>query len=306
MLDNKSVLITGAFGFLGQVVVQDILQQGAHVYALDLPNIVESKELLFKNENHIDIIGVDILDENLREFLPASVNYVIHLAALTSVRESFKDPVTYLRVNTEGTINLLKALEKLNLERFIFASTAAVYGENTAPNIDESFPLIPSNPYGASKAASEYYVKILSRKFGFDSVILRFFNIYGPGMPHGDSGIINSFLKSLDNNEDLVILGEGNHIRTFTHIKDASRALVLACNKMEAANEIMNISGTEIAIIKLAKLILKMSNRDDLHISHKLQTYPLTPHSSCSGELADAILGHKPTISMDESLSELF
>jgi len=304
--DNKSVLITGACGFLGRVVVQDTLRQGAHVYALDLPHIVKSKDWSFKNEKHIDIIGVDLLDENLIDFLPPSVNYVIHLAALTSVKKSFENPATYLRVNAEGTINLLKALKNSNLERFVFASTSAVYGANTTPNIDETFPLSPSNPYGASKAASEYFVTILSRYFGFDSVILRFFNIYGPGMSPSDSGIINSFLKSLEKNEDLVILGEGNHIRTFTHVKDASRALVLACNKKDAANEIINISGTEIAIKNLANLVLKISNRDDLHITSKPQTQPITQYSSCSGSLANTILGYEPSFKLEESLSELF
>jgi len=193
----------------------------------------------------------------------------------------------------------------MNIKRFIFASSASVYGNSVESPITEDHPLAPLNPYGKSKVLAEEQVSQLGAKYELETISLRFFNIYGPGQPVGQSGLVPSFVSSIRSGEDIVVFGSGKRKRSFVHVEDAALALVLSIEVEEVTYPTLNICGDiSISVADLAKEILRISGRTDLQIVHKVMENELAGDSICSGELAAKVLGYLPRIQFSEGLTE--
>jgi UDP-glucose 4-epimerase len=184
------------------------------------------------------------------------VDRVVHLAALTSVQESIRDPVSTTEVNVIGTLNVLEVAKKLKAERVVFASSAAVYGKPRMFPIAEDASISPISPYGASKAASELYFRAFEENHGIETVSLRYFNVYGPRQTPGEyAGVISIFSKRALNQQPLQIYGNGSQTRDFIFVSDVVDATVAALKK-NLRDRVFNIaSGTETTVLELAKTI---------------------------------------------------
>jgi UDP-glucose 4-epimerase len=180
------------------------------------------------------------------------IECIIHLAAHVNVPESVKNPILSFDINTKGTLLLLEEARRHNIERFIFASTAAIYG-TTGKKIPETFEKKPKNPYGLNKLMGEEYCKYYSRLYGLNTHILRYFNVYGP-KKRGNA--VDVFIRNALAKKPLVINGEGRQFRDFVYVKDVVRATI-ACFKSDRYGEIYNVgTGIETKVIDLAKEII--------------------------------------------------
>ncbi|WP_216775303.1 NAD-dependent epimerase/dehydratase family protein [Metabacillus halosaccharovorans] len=255
-----NVLITGGCGFIGTYVKKKLLKQEHSVYIVDNFSTgnrenVSEKEALIKG---------DIVEESTYEKLEdTSIDTIIHLAAQTSVPNSLNDPIDDMKTNIEGTIKLLQFAIKNKVKRFIFASSAAVYGDNKNIPIKEDQPLYPSSPYGISKMTAESYIKTLCELNNIEYVILRFSNVYGPKQSQeGEGGVIKGFIDQLSQNKQPFIYGDGNQTRDFIYVEDIAEAHLVA---LDVKSGIYNLSSKiEISINSIYEIIAETMGKNQI------------------------------------------
>ena len=297
-----NIFITGGTGFIGSHLYKYLSEQGNKIVIFD--NLKNSKIQKLTDPN-IKIIKGDILDYSLLSKSLQNIDIVIHLAAQISVTDSIKDPDNTIKVNVDGTQNVLDACLKNNIRNFVAISTAAVFGNQDV--IDENSKTNPISPYGKSKLLMEEKIIDFSKKHNFNSVILRFFNLYGPGQSPQYAGVITKFLENIKKDKPLVIYGNGNQTRDFIHIDDAIECINLAIKNInKKTGKIYNIgSGKSTSILELANLLLKLSGKN-LPINFKPEIKGDILHSQTSIILAKKELGFEPKISLQEGLSRFF
>ncbi|MCZ8535452.1 NAD-dependent epimerase/dehydratase family protein [Psychrobacillus psychrodurans] len=269
------VLVTGAAGFIGSYVVRALLEQRFTVVAVDNLSTGKQSNLSYDTQFYeIDITNNDL--ERIFEY--EQPDYVIHLAAQSSVFESMIKPMEDCQSNLVGTLNILRFSNQYNVKKCIFASTAAVYGNPTTLPINEDSKLAPLSFYALSKLSAEKYVQLYEKLFGLKSCILRFSNVYGPLQA---GGVITKFLDCIINRKNPVIFG-GNQTRDFIYVKDVA----VACVKSLLADQtgVFNISSsTEISIQQVYEKLTELTD---------VQSKP-SYDSLGEGEIVRSILSNK-------------
>ena len=255
------ILVTGGAGFIGSHVVKILLDKGHKVVVLD--NLLSSKKASVNRRAEL-IIG-DIKDPTQSRKALKNADAVIHMAGLIIVPESVKDPIKYCENNVMGTVAFLESMRKENVKKIIFSSSACVYGDPQSLPIKEDAPVNPDNPYGASKASIEAFLQSYHAVFGFDAVILRYFNPYGPGEVHNpETHAIPNFIKATLTKKPIPLYWDGEQIRDFIYIEDLARAHVdvlglagfeifnIGCEKgikvKDIVDEIFKIAGYKVPI----------------------------------------------------------
>jgi len=182
------------------------------------------------------------------------VDRVCHLAAVTDVQASIRDPVLTSEVNLNGTLRVLEAARKLGAERVVFASSAAVYGSPSTFPVTEDVDASPVSPYGASKAASELYCRSFEENHGIETVSLRYFNVYGSRQASSQySGVISVFARRLVRRLPLTVFGDGSQSRDFVFVSDAVDATVAALERPLRSRVFNVATGIETTILQLAE-----------------------------------------------------
>jgi len=190
------------------------------------------------------------------------IDGVCHLAAVTDVQESIKNPILTSDVNLMGTLRVLETARKLKAERVVFASSAAVYGMIKRFPAAEDASIAPISPYGASKAASELYCRAFEEDCGVETVSLRYFNVYGPKqLPSQYSGVISIFARRILRGQPLTIFGDGSQSRDFVYVKDVVDATSRALQGTFQSRVFNIASGTETKIRKLAETMQRLVGR---------------------------------------------
>jgi len=248
------VLVTGAAGFIGSFVLQALQAQGFEVVALDNLSMGKQEQVL----EGIPFYQTDITERGLESiFKSEKPDYVIHLAAQTSVMESISNPTEDGHINILGTLNMLRHSQKYGVRKFVLASSAAVYGDPSQLPVKEDASLIPLSFYALSKISAERYVRLFESMFGLRSCILRFSNVFGP---NHTGGVITSMISRLmDGNVPIIF--DGSQTRDFVYVKDVATACV---NAMKSdSTGIFNISSsTEISINETYQTISSLMNVD--------------------------------------------
>ncbi|OGD87054.1 UDP-glucose 4-epimerase GalE [Candidatus Curtissbacteria bacterium RIFCSPHIGHO2_01_FULL_41_11] len=217
----SKILVTGGVGYIGSWVTKLLCDSGHQVVVLD--NLSHGyKENVDKRAKLI--IG-DIADPKKTKEALSGVDAVIHMAGLIVVPESVKDPVKYTKNNVLGTVSLLESMKEEGVKKIIFSSSACVYGTPDKLPIKEDAPLHPDNPYGATKAAIETFLQAYHANFGFDVIILRYFNPYGPGrLAPPITHAIPNFVKATLSKKHIPLYWKGEQIRDFIYIEDLAQA----------------------------------------------------------------------------------
>src|SRR3989344_2879886 len=237
-----NILVTGGAGFIGSHVVRLLLDRGHNVAILD--NLSTSSKNSVNPKAKL-IIG-DIVDSKKSQQALREIDAVIHMAGLIIVPESVKDPIKYLKNNVIGTVSFLESMRKANVTKIIFSSSACVYGTPEHLPIEEDAPIHPDNPYGASKASIETYLQTYNAVFGFDSIVLRYFNPYGPGENHQpETHAIPNFIEATLKKRPIPLYWKGEQIRDFIYIEDLAQAHIDVLNLK--GHQIFNV-GTETGV----------------------------------------------------------
>ncbi len=308
---HKKILVTGGAGFIGSHIVDRLMEEGFEVTVMDnldtgrLENIAHHKN---KSNFHFakgDIRNFALVKETLRD-----IDSVFHEAALASVTRSVKDPILTNDINVGGTLNLLKASSDLGVKRFIFASSAAIYGEAKSPLKKEDMATNPTSPYGVSKLAAENYVRVFYKAYGLETVCLRFFNVYGPrqnvDIQGTYGGAISIFINRILERLPPTIYGDGEQTRDFVYIQDVVEANMLALNTKNAAGEVFNIAtGKKISVNQVAETLKDIMNRKDLKTVYTDPRPTDIRHGYADISKAKKILGYNPKFPVKEGLTEL-
>ena len=250
-------LVTGGAGFIGSHLVEALVARGARVRVLD-DFSTGRWENLASVRGRVEVVEGDVRDRTVVMRAVEGADVVAHLAAVASVPASLEDPAMVWAVNVEGTLNTLEAAREQGVRRFVFASSAAVYGDHTDLPLEEDLPPRPLSPYAASKAAGEALCVAYHASYGVPTVALRFFNVYGPRQdPHSPySGVISIFVDRMRRGLPPVIYGDGHQTRDFVYVADVVEAVLRAAEREEAVGEVFNIAGgRQTSVLELVKVL---------------------------------------------------
>ncbi|MCB2252663.1 NAD-dependent epimerase/dehydratase family protein [Pseudomonas chlororaphis] len=225
---DSPVLITGGAGFIGSHLTDALLAKGYSVRILDDLSTGKPSNLPLDNPR-VELIEGDVADAALVARAMSGCRAVAHLAAVASVQASVDDPVRTHQSNFIGTLNVCEAMRQAGVKRVLFASSAAVYGNNgEGEAIDEDTPKAPLTPYASDKLASEYYFDFYRRQHGLEPAIFRFFNIFGPRQDPSSpySGVISIFCERAQKGLPISVFGDGEQTRDFVYVEDLVKVLV--------------------------------------------------------------------------------
>jgi len=306
----SKILVTGGAGFIGSHITNRLIADGAEVTVFDnlttgklqnLDDVSDKKRLHFTKG---DIRDIDQVKAALKD-----IEAVFHEAAFVSVNLSVEDPILANEVNVKGSLNLLKAASDMGVKRFIFASSAAVYGEEP-PEKREDMILEPSNPYGVTKLASESYVRAFWKVYGLETVSLRYFNVYGPKQSFDINcaygGAITIFTNRILRNLPPIIYGDGEQTRDFVSIYDVVEANMLALTCQNATGRAFNIgSGCRVTLNRVAEVL--KSNIGKLKLENIYQPARVgdVKHSYADISKARNVLGFNPEFSFEKGITSL-
>jgi UDP-glucose 4-epimerase len=296
-------LVTGGAGFIGSHVARLLVDKGHMVCVVDnlLKGYRENLDGL-----RVDFVQGDVRDRALMRKVTAGVDGVFHLAALISNVKSVSDPEEDCTVNALGTVTVLHAATENNVQRFVYSSSAAIFGELKANPIDEDHPLEPMSPYGVSKLAGERYCLAFAKLFPMTIVALRYFNVYGTHQRYDEYGnVIPIFANRLFNGQSLTIYGNGEQTRDFVHVRDIAQANYLAATRA-TESAVYNVgTGHSITVNDLAHRVQRASGiRTDLRFAPRRKG-EVTHCRAEIGKIQQA-LGYAPSVDMDTALVEYF
>lgn len=269
----RTALVTGCAGFIASHLTDRLLKEGYRVIGIDnfrtgrtenIAQAMESPEFVFYEQ--------DITSPSFVESFSEDIDIVFHLAAIASVALSTKDPLVVNECNVEGTLNVLEVARGHGAERFVFSSSAAVYGNPDALPVREEYPLRPLSPYAASKIAGEYYIRSYRESFGLEYATVRLFNVYGPRQDDSEySGVIAIFADRAVTGRPLVVEGDGLQTRSFIHVHDVVEALARAGEMSQARGQTLNVSGTDsITVLEVARQISDMTGAEIVHTEARI------------------------------------
>jgi UDP-glucose 4-epimerase len=305
LIRHHQVLITGVAGFVGSSLATNLVTHDVHVTGIDslIRGTLDRIQPLRPCKNFSFVKG-DLLNHALLQQQTRDIDVIFHEAALIDVTESIHQPALYEKHNVLGTRNVLEAARRNEVTRVIFASSCAVYGHQATLPIPEDAPLTPLSPYAETKIQGETLCHQYAAAYGLSSVILRYFNVYGPGQhPSAYSGVITRFIANARSDEALTIYGDGTQTRDFIHVEDICHANLLAATEQQAAGEIINIgSGRPTTINGLATMIRHITHKPRLPIIHAPPRPGDIPHSHAAIEKAQRILGFQPQYDLQAGL----
>ncbi len=307
-------LVTGGAGFIGSNLTERLLKDGHLVRVLDDFSNGREENLHFSPNliQNLEIIRGDIRDRSLCLQACEGVDYIFHEAALGSVPRSIEDPQTTNEININGTLNLLWAAKETGVKRFIYAASSSAYGDKEDPSgkvIPKKETMAPSplSPYAVSKLTGEYYCQVFSQVYGLETVILRYFNVFGPRQdPHSMyAAVVPKFITALLKGEPPVIFGDGEQSRDFTYIDNVVEANLRACFAgPEAVGEVFNIAcGRRTTINELYRLIAQIIG-SDLEPIYAPPRPGDVRHSLADTSKAENILGLKELVDLETGLQK--
>ncbi|NDJ79152.1 MAG: NAD-dependent epimerase/dehydratase family protein [Chloroflexi bacterium] len=294
------VLVTGGAGFLGRALVWRLVELGHDVRVLDDLSAGDPSRL----PETVSFSRGDVNDLPRLWSLLQGVECVYHLAARVSVPESVRYPREYNDTNVGGTVSIMEAMRDVGVQRLVFASSGAIYGNQTLQPVNEILPPDPRSPYAVSKLAAEYYVRTVGRLWDVETVSLRIFNAYGPGqqLPVVHPPVIPQFIRQTLGHGSLVVHGNGRQTRDFVYIDDVVSALVSAATAPDVDRRVINVgSGVETDVNGLIKHIGQATDQEPQPLYVAGQSSGVS--RMCADiTLARELLDYEPQVFLEEGL----
>jgi nucleoside-diphosphate-sugar epimerase len=300
----STYLVTGAAGFIGSNIVEELLRRGEEVVAVD--NLSTGRlSNLQPFLDRVTLVRGDINDFDVVSQALRGVDYVLHEAAIPSVPRSVRDPLSSHEANITGTLKLLLAARDAGIKRVVFASSSSVYGDSPTLPKEESMPPSPLSPYAVNKSAGEEYCKVFTRLYGLPTVALRYFNVFGPRQdPKSQyAAVIPAFIAAVLAGKRPTIYGDGLQTRDFTYVKNVVEANLAACRAERADGEVVNIAcGERISLLDLMSHVNRIlgTNIEPIFAPERPGD---VKHSLADVRKAEHLLGFTPQIDFAEGLA---
>lgn len=305
-LEECEVLVTGGAGFVGSHLVEVLLKKKCMIRILDnlSTGFVENISHLLNCNSKVNFVHGDVRDSEICMKATEGIDVIFHEAAQINPVLAVENPLYDFDVNACGTLNMLEAARKKDIEKFLFASTN-VYANPKYLPIDENHPIDLLSPYAASKLSGEAYCIVYHNTYGIKTVRLRYTNIYGPRQrsTKNESGVITIFIERVLKGLHPVIFGDGEQTRDFIYVSDVVEANILAAESERSQGQVFNVGfGQETSINTLANLILKICGRRDLMPEYKSER--AADFRRCVADVTKAtkVLGFNPKVPLETGL----
>jgi nucleoside-diphosphate-sugar epimerase len=297
-----SYLVTGGAGFIGSHLTEELVRRGHQVRVVD--NLLTGKR---RNLDHIlgvEFLEGDLADLSVCERAVQGIDYVLHQAAIPSVPRSVKDPVTSNRANIDGSLNILVAARDAGVKRLVYAGSSSAYGNTPTLPKREDMATNPLSPYALQKLVAEQYCQMFTRLYGFETVTIRYFNVFGPRQDPGSpySGVISLFATAVLERRRPTIYGDGGQTRDFTYVANVVDGVLRACEAKGAAGEVINVAtGKAISLNDLWKTMNRIvgTSIEPIYAEPRLGD---VKDSLADITKAKKLLGYVPLVDLEQGL----
>jgi nucleoside-diphosphate-sugar epimerase len=297
-----SYLVTGGAGFIGSHLTEELVRRGHSVRVAD--SLVTGKRRNLDQIPGVEFLEGDLADLPFAQRAVAGMDYVLHQAAIPSVPRSVKDPITSNRANADATLNVLVAARDAGVKRLVFAGSSSEYGNTpTLPKREDMAPS-PLSPYALQKVMGTAYCQMFYRLYGFETVVIRYFNVFGPRQDPSSpySGVISVFSTALSEGRRPTIYGDGEQTRDFTYVANVVDGVLRACEAPKAVGEAINVAcGTRISLNELLSVMNRIVGTN-LEAIYKDERPGDVKDSQADISKAKALLGYTPSVDLEEGL----
>ena len=297
-------LVTGGAGFIGSHLTEEIARRGDEVRVVD--SLVTGKRRNLAHISGVDFIEGDLADLDVARRAVDAVDFVLHQAAIPSVPRSVEDPITSNRANVDASLNILVAARDAGVRRLVYAGSSSVYGDAPVLPKVETMPAAPLSPYALQKLVAEQYCGMFTRLYGLETVVIRYFNVFGPRQDPSSpySGVISLFISALCEGRRPTIYGDGVQTRDFTYVANVVDGVLRACHAPGASGETINVATAgRISLNQLFRTVRDL-------VGARVEPVYAAPRpgdvrdSQADIQKARLLLGYEPAVSFEEGLKK--
>ena len=296
-------LVTGGAGFIGSHLAEALVARGDWVRVVD--SLITGARRNLAHLPEVEFIEGDLADFSVAQDAVRGIDYVLHQAAIPSVPRSVVDPVTSNRANVTAALNVLVAAREGGVKRLVYAGSSSAYGNAASSPKREDMPADPLSPYALQKLVAEQYCRMFTRLYGFETVTIRYFNVFGPRQDPGSpySGVISLFASALLEGRRPVIYGDGRQTRDFTYVTNVVDGVLRAAAMPGVAGEVINVAtGNEISLNELVGVMNRLLGTA-LEPRYEEPRAGDVTRSLADISKAAAFLGYRPIVSLADGLA---
>ena len=299
-----SYLVTGGAGFIGSHLVEELVRRGHTVRVVD--SLITGRRRNLDHAPGVEFVEGDLADIAVATRAVAGMTHVLHQAALPSVPRSVKDPITSNRANIDASVNILVAARDVGVKRLVYAGSSSVYGNTATLPKHEDMPTSPLSPYALQKLVAEQYAQLFTRLYGFETVTIRYFNVFGPRQDPSSpySGVISLFATALLEGRQPVIYGDGEQTRDFTYVANVVDGVLRAAEAPDASGHVINVAtGSRISLNALLRTMNEIVGTSLQPIYQETRAGDVHD-SQADITSAKKLLGYTPIVSLEEGLKK--
>jgi len=295
-------LVTGGAGFIGSHLCEELVRRGARVRVVD--SLITGKRQNLAHLPQVEFLEGDLADIDVARRAVHGIEYVLHQAAIPSVPRSVEDPLTSNRANLDASVNILVAARDANVKRLVYAGSSSAYGNSEVLPKVETMPTAPLSPYALQKLVAEQYCQMFTTLYGFDTVTIRYFNVFGPRQDPSSpySGVISLFISALCDGRRPTIYGDGEQTRDFTYVTNVVDGVLRACHAPGASGEVINVATAGRISLNQLFAIVKREVGSSLEPNYSNPRAGDVRHSQADISKAQRLLGYTPIVSFEDGL----
>jgi len=295
-------LVTGGAGFIGSHLCEELVRRGARVRVVD--SLITGKRQNLAHLPQVEFLEGDLADIDVARRAVHGIEYVLHQAAIPSVPRSVEDPLTSNRANIDASVNILVAARDANVKRLVYAGSSSAYGNSEVLPKVETMPTAPLSPYALQKLVAEQYCQMFTTLYGFETVTIRYFNVFGPRQDPSSpySGVISLFISALCDGRRPTIYGDGEQTRDFTYVTNVVDGVLRACHAPGASGEVINVATAGRISLNQLFAIVKREVGSSLEPNYSNPRAGDVRHSQADISKAQRLLGYTPIVSFEDGL----
>ncbi len=295
-------LVTGGAGFIGSHLCEELVRRGERVRVVD--SLITGKRQNLAHLPQVEFMQGDLADIDVARRAVQGIEYVLHQAAIPSVPRSVEDPVTSNRANIDSSVSILVAARDAGVRRLVYAGSSSAYGNSEVLPKVETMPAAPLSPYALQKLVAEQYCQMFTTLYKFETVTIRYFNVFGPRQDPSSpySGVISLFISALCDGRRPTIYGDGEQTRDFTYVANVVDGVLRACHAPAVSGDVINVATAGRISLNQLFAIVKREVGSSLEPNYSDPRAGDVRDSQADIGKAQRLLGYTPTVSFEEGL----